>query len=123
MLRVDPMETIVASGSVLEQWRRRYVEGEGLGARSLFEETDAGTDPVGADRCLLFVLGLVSGVLPREARHAAVRKSPLPGTFLDSCAGGAFPSALLGTLDDHLGLLVTREADDETPVADRPVDA
>ncbi len=51
-------------------------------------------------------------LLPGESRYAAVTKSPLTGAFLDSYAGGDFPGALAGALDDHLLLVVTGVADE-----------
>lgn len=106
MLRVDLSAGTVRSERIPDGWRRRYIGGKGLGARYLYEELEPGTDPLGPENVLLFALGPVSGLLPGEARYAAVTKSPLTGTFLDSYAGGDFPRHLAGALDDHLGLLV-----------------
>jgi aldehyde:ferredoxin oxidoreductase len=111
-LRVDLSARSVTSERVPEAWRRRFVGGKGLGARYLYEELDAGVDPLGPDNLLCFALGPVSGLLPGESRYAAVTKSPLTGAFLDSYAGGAFPEALVGALDDHLLLVVTGAADE-----------
>jgi len=114
LLRVDLSAESCESVRVPERWRRRYVGGKGLGARYLYEELDAGTDPLGPDNVLLFMLGPVSGLLPGESRYAAVTKSPLTGGFLDSYAGGQFPERLAGALGDHVGLLVAGAA--ERPV-------
>jgi aldehyde:ferredoxin oxidoreductase len=110
LLRVDLTAESVDSNRVPDAWRRRYVGGKGLGARYLYEELDAGTDPLGPDNALLFMLGPVSGLLPGESRYAAVTKSPLTGGFLDSYAGGTFPETLAGALADHVGILVTGAA-------------
>ncbi len=110
LLRVDLTTESVDSNRVPDAWRRRYVGGKGLGARYLYEELDAGTDPLGPDNALLFLLGPVSGLLPGEARYAAVTKSPLTGGFLDSYAGGTFPETLAGALSEHVGILVTGAA-------------
>jgi len=110
ILRVDLAEESVESVPVPEKWRRRYLGGKGLGARYLYEELDAGTDPLGPDNVLLFLLGPVSGLLPGDSRYAAVTKSPLTGVFLDSYAGGQFPDRLAGALSDHVGILVTGAA-------------
>ncbi|MFB6223731.1 MAG: aldehyde ferredoxin oxidoreductase family protein [Haloarcula sp.] len=110
MLCVDLSSASVESCSVPEQWRRRFVGGKGLGARYLYDELDAGTDPLGPENVLLFMLGPVSGLLPGETRYAAVTKSPLTGGFLDSYAGGTFPDTLAGALQDHVGILVTGRA-------------
>ena len=118
LLRVDLSAGSVESVPVPDAWRRRYVGGKGLGARYLYEELDAGTDPLGPDNALLFLLGPVSGLLPGESRYAAVTKSPLTGGFLDSYAGGTFPETLAGALADHVGVLVTGAASE--PVTRTP---
>jgi len=112
LLRVDLSSGTVESERVPEAWRRKYVGGKGLGARYLYEELSPGVDPLGPDNALLFMLGPVSGLLPGEDRYAAVTKSPLTGTFLDSYAGGSFPTTLAGALGDHLGVLVTGAAEE-----------
>jgi aldehyde:ferredoxin oxidoreductase len=111
LLRVDLSAETVRSEPVPASWRRRYVGGKGLGARYLYEELEPGVDPLGPENALLFMLGPLSGRLPGEQRYAAVTKSPLTGTFLDSYAGGRFPERLAGALGTHLGLLVTGRAD------------
>lgn len=112
VLRVDLTAGSVESERVPERWRRRYLGGKGLGARYLYESLAPGTDPLGPDNVLGFVLGPLSGFLPGEQRYAAVTRSPLTGTFLDSYAGGDFPTVLAGALDDHVALLVTGAADE-----------
>jgi aldehyde:ferredoxin oxidoreductase len=112
LLRVDLSAGVVESEAIPEPWRRKYVGGKGLGARYLYEELDPGTDPLAPENRLLFLLGPLSGLLPGEGRYAAVTKSPLTGTFLDSYSGGRFPGALRGSLGDHLGLLVEGRAEE-----------
>src|SRR6056297_2197820 len=112
LLRVDLSAEQVDSEPVPDRWRRKYVGGKGLGARYLYEELDPGTDPLAPENRLLFLLGPLSGALPGEGRYAAVTKSPLTGTFLDSYSGGRFPGALRGSLGDHLGLLVSGRAEE-----------
>lgn len=111
MLRVDLTDRTVAREPVPREWQRRFVGGKGLGARYLYEELSPGVDPLGPDNVLLFMLGPVSGLLPGEDRYAAVTKSPLTGCFLDSYAGGSFPSVLAGALPDVIGIAVTGRAD------------
>lgn len=110
ILRVDLSASSAESVPVPEEWLARYVGGKGLGARYLYEELGAGTDPLGPGNALLFMLGPLSGLLPGESRYAAVTKSPLTEGFLDSYAGGAFPDALAGALENNIGLLVTGTA-------------
>ncbi|NHN48936.1 aldehyde ferredoxin oxidoreductase [Halostella sp. JP-L12] len=112
LLRVDLSDGTVKSERVPERWRRDYVGGKGLGARYLYEELDPGADPLGPENVLLFMHGPLSAALPGEPRYAAVTKSPLTGTFLDSYSGGEFAERLRGALGDHLGLLVTGRAEE-----------
>lgn len=107
LLKVELSTGSVESTPIPDEWRQRYVGGKGLGARYLYDELDAGVDPLGRENALLFMLGPLSGYLPGESRYAAITKSPLTGCFLDSYAGGDFPDALAGALESHMGLLVT----------------
>jgi aldehyde:ferredoxin oxidoreductase len=106
VLRVDLTAEEVSREPVPEQWRRLYLGGKGLGARYLYDELEAGTGALSPANRLCFTLGPLSGYLPGETRYAAVTKSPLTGTFLDSYAGGSFPPALAGALPDCLGVIV-----------------
>ena len=112
VLRVDLTRGVVRSERVPDEWRERYIGGKGLGARYLYEELPPGVDALGPDNLLVFGLGPLSGLLPGETRYAAVTKSPLTGTFLDSYAGGTFPERLAGAIPQHLGLVVTGVADE-----------
>ena len=115
LLRVDLSAGTTGSEQVPEKWLRQYIGGKGIGARYLYEELDAGTDPLGPENCLLFCLGPLSGLTPGEPRYAAITKSPLTNAFLDSYSGGKFPAALAGALGRHVAILVTGRA--ERPVA------
>ncbi len=111
VLRVDLTSAEVRSEAVPERWLRKYVGGKGLGARYLYDELDAGVDPLGPGNALVFAVGPLTGVLPGGDRYAAITKSPQTGGFLDSYGGGTFPAALAAALDDHLLLVVTGAAD------------
>ncbi len=111
VLRADLSAGTVEREPVPEDWRRRFLGGKGLGARYLYDDLDAGVDPLGPGNLLAFCVGPLSGSLPGEPRYAAVTKSPLTGVFLDSYAGGTFASRLAGSLDDCLALLVTGASD------------
>jgi aldehyde:ferredoxin oxidoreductase len=112
VIRVDLSAGTVARERVPDDWRRDFLGGKGLGARYLYDELDAGTDPLGPDNRLAFFIGPLSGYLPAESRYAAVTKSPLTGAFLDSYSGGSFADALAGALPDAFGLLVQGAADE-----------
>ncbi|MFC7212581.1 aldehyde ferredoxin oxidoreductase family protein [Saliphagus sp. GCM10025334] len=107
VIQIDLSARTVHRERVPDRWRRHFLGGKGLGARYLYEELEANTDPLGPDNVLGVMLGPLSGYLPGETRYAAITKSPLTGGFLDSYVGGQFPARLAGTLRDCLGLLVT----------------
>ncbi|AHG01461.1 aldehyde ferredoxin oxidoreductase (plasmid) [Halostagnicola larsenii XH-48] len=110
IVRVDLSARSVTSEPVPDSWRRKYVGGKGLGARYLFDELEAGTDPLSERNVLLFLIGPLTGYLPSEQRYVVVTKSPQTGTFLDSYAGGSIAGRLAGSLGDHAGILVTGRA-------------
>ena len=112
LLEVNLTDGTVAKEPIPESWRRRFVGGKGLGARYLYERTEAGVDPLGPGNALLFMVGPLSGLIPGEPRYAAITKSPLTGTFLDSYSGGEFAAHLAGSLADAMGILVTGRADE-----------
>ncbi|WP_435183640.1 aldehyde ferredoxin oxidoreductase family protein [Halobellus sp. EA9] len=112
LLVVDLTEGTVERERLPDRWLREYVGGKGLGARYLYNRLDPGTDPLGPDNHLLFVLGPLSGLLPGEPQFAAITRSPLTGTFLDSYSGGAFAGSLVGALDGALGVAVTGASDE-----------
>ncbi|WP_435067469.1 aldehyde ferredoxin oxidoreductase family protein [Haloplanus sp. C73] len=123
VLRVDLSAGRVSREPIPADWRREFLGGKGLGARYLYDELDAGTDPLGPDNRLALFLGPLSGYLPGESRYAAVTKSPLTGAFLDSYSGGSFADALAGALPDAMGLLVEGEADEPVVLTVRDGDA
>ena len=45
VLRVDLSAGSVQRERIPDRWRRRYLGGKGIGARYLYAEVDAGTDP------------------------------------------------------------------------------
>ena len=112
ILRVDLAAGTTSREPIPEEWLRRYVGGKGLGARYLYEVTEPGVDPLGPDNALLFMVGPVTGLIPGEPRYAAITKSPLTGTFLDSYSGGDFAARLAGSLADTMGIVVTGRADE-----------
>ena len=107
LLRVDLTDHTVEREPIPEQWLADYVGGKGLGARFLYDRLEPGTDPLGPDNHLLFTLGPLSGLLPGETQFAAITRSPLTGTFLDSYSGGDFADGLVAALDGALAVAIT----------------
>jgi aldehyde:ferredoxin oxidoreductase len=112
LLRVDLTDRTVEREPIPERWLAEYIGGKGLGARYLYDRLDPGTDPLGPDNYLLFALGPLSGLLPGETQFAAITRSPLTGTFLDSYSGGDFADALVAALDGALGVAITGRSDE-----------
>ena len=112
LLRVDLTDHAVEREPVPERWVAEYIGGKGIGARYLYDRLDPGTDPLGPDNYLLVMLGPLSGLLPGETQFAAITRSPLTGTFLDSYSGGAFADGLVGALDGALGIAITGQSDE-----------
>lgn len=78
-----------------EETARAYLGGKGIGAYFLYKELKPGTDPYSSDNMIIFVSGPLNGTsFPCSGRAAAVTKSPMTGTFLDSYAGGSFGPCL-----------------------------
>ncbi|MFC7199880.1 aldehyde ferredoxin oxidoreductase family protein [Halospeciosus flavus] len=122
-LRVDLSAGTVTSEAIPEPWLDRYLGGKGLGARYLHAEVPRGADPLGPANALVFALGPLTGALPGEQRYAAVTKSPLTDTFLDSYAGGTFPEQLAGALGEHMLVVVTGRAEEPTALVVEDGDA
>lgn len=80
--RVDPSD------------REQYLGGKGLGLKYLYERLKPGTDPLGPDNVLAFMMGVLMGTgAPCSGRFAALTKSPLTGIMLTSSCGGPFGMA------------------------------
>jgi aldehyde:ferredoxin oxidoreductase len=110
LLHVDLTDGTVRQEALPRRWVAAYVGGKGLGARYLYDRLDAGTDPLGRRNYLLFMIGPLTGYLPGDPRWAAVTRSPLTGTFLDSYGGGAFAGDLARALGPLSGVAVTGRA-------------
>lgn len=74
---------------------RKFIGGEGLGIKYLFDGVPAHADPLGHDNLLIFMTGPVTGSLaPTSGRHCVVTKSPLTGCQVTSHAGGYWGTQL-----------------------------
>ena len=76
-------------------WVYDYIGGKGLGARYLYEELSANTDPLSQRNVLIFMTGPLTGTeAPASSKYVVVTRSPLTGAFLDSYVGGLYPAEL-----------------------------
>ncbi len=68
-----------------------YIGGKGFGARILYDQLPARTDPLSPDNILVFAAGPLTGTLaPASGRFEVCTKSPATGLWLDSNCGGFF---------------------------------
>lgn len=112
LVRVDLSEERVTIETVPQQYRDRFIAGKGLGAALLFDEVEAGTDPLSPENNLYFLFGPLTGFAPGTSRYAAVTKSPLTGTFVDSYSGGHFPTMVRYALPNVLAIAIEGRADE-----------
>ena len=112
VLRVDLDAGTATSEPVPDDVRRRFLGGKGVGVRYLYGDLEPGTDPLSPANLLCFAVGPLTGMLPGEPRCAAITKSPLSNTFVDSYVGGAFAARLPTALDTHLAVLVEGRAEE-----------
>lgn len=97
LLYVDLTKGTFTDQELSEELARKYIGGSGLGARLLFDQTDANTDPFGADNVLMFLTGpLTETPVPMAGRYAVITKSPL-GIWGEGDCGGSWGSMLKRT--------------------------
>ncbi len=95
ILRVDLANRRTWIQTLAERVARQCVGGSALGARLLYDETSAGTDPLGANNPLMLLTGPVAGTsVPTSGRHTVVARSPLTGLWADSDCGGSWGATL-----------------------------
>jgi aldehyde:ferredoxin oxidoreductase len=72
-----------------------FIGGAGFGIKYLYDEVNAGTDPLSPDNKLIFASGPFSGTtIPCASRMAVTGKSPLTGAVGMALTGGYFPVEL-----------------------------
>ena len=80
---------------LLEEDARNFLGGYGIGAKILYDEMPANTDPFGEDSMIGFVSGAVNGTgVLFGGRFTVVSKSPVTGGWNDANSGGFFGPAL-----------------------------
>jgi aldehyde:ferredoxin oxidoreductase len=74
---------------------RPYVGCSGYAVKMLWDEMEAGTDPLGPDGIIIFATGPVAGTLcPSGGSYELCFKSPLTGAWCQSRSGGGFGARL-----------------------------
>jgi aldehyde:ferredoxin oxidoreductase len=80
---------------ISEEDARLYIGGSGLGAKLLYEMTNARTEALGPDNVLIFMTGPITGTRAFSSdRYQVITKSPLTGIFAESDCGGHWGSML-----------------------------
>jgi aldehyde:ferredoxin oxidoreductase len=78
-----------------EMFARKYLGGNGFGARVLIDSVPRGADPLGAENVLILCTGPLNGTLAHgSGRAGIITKSPLTGYFMDSYFGGDWGAQL-----------------------------
>ncbi len=112
LIRVNLTDKEISSETVPQEYRDRFIAGKGLGAALLFDELEAGVDPLSPENKLYFLFGPLTGFAPGTSRYGVVTKSPLTGTFVDSYSGGHFPTMVRYALSNVLAIAVEGRAED-----------
>lgn len=88
LLFVDLSTGKVNKKELDEDFARKYVGGNGFGARLLYDNVRAKTDPLGPYNCLIFAPGAFCGTpVPEASKSGFYAKSPLTGAFGEAMLG------------------------------------
>jgi aldehyde:ferredoxin oxidoreductase len=91
VLRVNLSTGTTTTEDLNEDAARLFIGGRGLGAKYLFDEVPAGTDPLGEDNKLYFLTSPLAGTTAQSSsRWMVVTKSPQTGMFIRSTGGAQF---------------------------------
>jgi aldehyde:ferredoxin oxidoreductase len=95
ILRIDLTEKKATEETLPLEMARDFIGGSGFGIKYLYDELDAGIDPLGPENKLVFAPGPFSGTsVPCASRISVTAKSPLTGTIAVALSGGYFPVEL-----------------------------
>ncbi len=102
-LRIDLTERNVVEEEFGKEDQRKYLGGQLLGTKILYEELEIGVDPLSSNNKLIFATGPLSGTLtPLSRGHMVLSKSPLSNTICKSSSGGMFGAELKHTGYDYV---------------------
>jgi aldehyde:ferredoxin oxidoreductase len=103
ILRIDLTEQRFQIDALDSAWIKTAIGGRAANTKRLFEELNAGCNPLGPDNVLIFGIGPLSGsLLPASAYYTVSAKSPLTGILGDSSAGGQFAAEMKLTGFDQI---------------------
>ncbi len=98
LLRVNLTTGKVSVEDVDPDTAKDYIGGRGWAIRYLYDEVDAGADPLAPENRLIFATGPLTATLaPTGNRYMVITKSPLTGALSCANAGGFFPAEMKRT--------------------------
>ena len=89
ILRVNLTSGEISEEPLPEEKARKFLGGNGLATKYLFDELQPGVDPLGPENKLIYMTGPLTGTIsPSSGRFSAVTKSPQTGFWGSSNSGG-----------------------------------
>ena len=87
---------------VPEDWKENYLGGRGYGAKILFDNTDAQTDPLGPENLLIFANGPMTGEArwPGGTKSVVCCISPTTNGYGEASVGGFTGGSLKKEVSD-----------------------
>ena len=91
LLRINLSNTSYTDEDISVQNYKKFISARGLGAKYLYDELGANTDPLSPENKLLMLIGVLGGTgLQGFSKWVVMSKSPLTGTIMRSYTGGNF---------------------------------
>ena len=95
LLRINLSDQTARVEEIDPELIRNYIGGRGLGARLLYDEIPANTDPLGEGNKLIFSIGPLQGTnAPGQSRYCVVTKSPQTLIYLMGLSASAYGPAI-----------------------------
>ncbi|KXB08524.1 hypothetical protein AKJ56_01030 [candidate division MSBL1 archaeon SCGC-AAA382N08] len=114
ILRVGLSEHDVSFEEIPRDWISKFIGGKGLAAAYYNREISHDVCPLESKNKLMLFWGPLTGIAGGMSRHLWATKSPLTNSWLDSYAGGKFPSFLAYGLPECLGIIFENFSEDLT---------
>jgi aldehyde:ferredoxin oxidoreductase len=95
ILRADLTRKKIDDEEIGIETLRLFMGGSGTGAKILYDETSAVTNPLGPENMLIFMTGIFTGsMVPSSGGHSVIAKSPLTGIYGECDIGGSWRAPL-----------------------------
>ncbi|MCG3219016.1 MAG: aldehyde ferredoxin oxidoreductase family protein [Candidatus Heimdallarchaeota archaeon] len=87
-LRVNLTTGEITTQTFDEEYGKKWIGGRGFAVKTLCDELEPGTDPLGPDNRLIFAAGLLSGLpIPSAGKMVVSAKSPITNGYADGNLG------------------------------------